>query len=385
MLNGLVICGVILAGSAAQMTIQELETKLRDGCDEILAGFKRSPEAFPQLAAKCDALLPFAEDLLKRTAAEVSRRVPGIAAMVAERSGARRVAVFRKAPVVLYGKATEEQVIALWKGQLGASIAAASGLMHYDQAIVKEWMMAWVEGKSDRRAFFRAEQVRDCLMETRKLCALLSTPREIVRVDKGKALFEDAFSGDLSNWHTFGEGTIEVGDGQLHAKGAGITIWCRHEFPNALVSLDYKPAASAGAGAGALFAFPGTPVKGKDYSASSGPMVNYNYGIVTYHCSLYRGQTGRTNLRRTGSGLRMLSTVMPDPCAQLGRTYRLEFLKRDATMQVYVDGKLVHSYVDAGVYGSPPAKGRFGVRHFSAQELESFYDNFSACSLRDVK
>ena len=266
--------------------------------------------------------------------------------------------------------------------RLQRGVAAASSLMKYDPPTVKEWMMAWVEGKKDRRSFFRAEQVRDCLKEARKLAKLLAAPRDVVRIGRGKALFEDGFSGGLSDWHTFGGGTVGTKGGRLHAKGAGITMWCRKEFGNALVCFDYSPAASAGRGAGALFAYPGTPNAGKDYSASAGPMINYNYGIVTYHCSLYRGRTGRTNLRRTGSGLKMLSTVSPDPCAQLGRTYRVEFLKRDETAQVYVDGKLIHAYVDAGVYGPPPSRGRFGIRHFSAQELEAYYDNFQVFALR---
>ena len=96
------------------------------------------------------------------------------------------------------------------------------------------------------------------------------------------------------------------------------------------------------------------------------------------HCSLFRGSTGRTNLRRTGQGLKMLSTVAPDACAELKRTYRVEIVKYDVSVQVHVDGRLVHAYVDAGTYGPPLRRGRFGLRHCAGGKLEAFYARFVA-------
>jgi hypothetical protein len=88
-----------------------------------------------------------------------------------------------------------------------------------------------------------------------------------------------------------------------------------------------------------------------------------------------------SNLRRTGHGLKMLSTVRPDPCARPGRTYRVAILSYRETHEVYVDGTLVHAYVDAGCYGAPLAKGRFGIRHFSGEPLECVYGKFRAEAL----
>ena len=131
-----------------------------------------------------------------------------------------------------------------------------------------------------------------------------------------------------------------------------------------------------------LFAYPGRPCPGQDYAISAGPMGHYNFGIETYHCSLFRGLTGRTNVRRTGKGLRMLSTVLPDPCATPGRTHRVEFLKSGPSFQVHVDGRLVHAYVDAGSHGAALTTGRFGVRHFSGDRLRAEYARFKVHELR---
>ncbi len=171
-------------------------------------------------------------------------------------------------------------------------------------------------------------------------------------------------------------GLLGVMEGMLRMEGEACTVWCRIEAGDALVSFDFRPVSLQGKAAGSLFAFPASPLPGKDFSVSAGPMPDYNYGVATYHCSLCRGDTGMTNLRRTGRGLRMLSSVRPDPCRELGRTYRVEILKYGPTIQVFVDGRLFHSYYDAGAYGPPLSRGRFGIRHFAGGVMVSMVDDF---------
>ena len=77
----------------------------------------------------------------------------------------------------------------------------------------------------------------------------------------------------------------------------------------------------------------------------------------------------------------MLSSVRPDPCATLERTYRVQILSYRETHQVYVGGALVHAYVDAGCYAPPLPRGHFGIRHFSGKPLECVYGKFRAEAL----
>ena len=106
----------------------------------------------------------------------------------------------------------------------------------------------------------------------------------------------------------------------------------------------------------------------------------YNWGIVTYHVSVHRGESGVTNLRRTGAGLKMLGSASPDPCTAVDRPYRLEILKIGESYQFFVDGRLIHAYVDAEVYGPRPIEGHFGIRMFPGRAspgMETFYDQVS--------
>jgi hypothetical protein len=51
----------------------------------------------------------------------------------------------------------------------------------------------------------------------------------------------------------------------------------------------------------------------------------------------------------------------------------VEILKQESTIQVFVDGQLIHAYVDIGSLGKPLKRGRFGVRHFGGGDLEAVY------------
>jgi hypothetical protein len=377
MLPACILAGALSAAEST-MDLEKTTTELA-GKFGALATDPLKPEDIRSL---CESLLPKTRALAESYREELAKSNPELTDFMASRLE-NPTTKFEKAPVVLYGGATEAQVLDCWRTQLRHCVEAIAGLAGEEKSAVGDWMY-WDDYAGARkvaRPFFRARALCDATKEAQKLVELLTLPREITKIAAGEALFSDSFKTDLSAWQTFGGGEVEIKDGRLHVKGKGVTVWCAKDFENAVVSFEYNPVATAGKGAGALFAFPGSPAAGKTYEASSGSMDNYNVGIHTYHVSLFRG-TGNSNLRRTGSGLRMLSLIRPDPCGEAGKRYRVEILRYAQTVQVHVDGKLCHSYVDAGCYGPCLKSGRFGVRHFSAAELESFYGDFKVCGLK---
>ncbi|MBA3708501.1 MAG: DUF1961 family protein [Planctomycetes bacterium] len=281
----------------------------------------------------------------------------------------------RVEPLVLFGGTAEDQVLSCWRTQLRAQARAVRGIVDRDRATTGQWLY-WGDLEGPRIAaepFLRCEQLRDCGREARSLVRLLTSPRRVRPVRPGEMRFQDTFEGGLGAWSIHGGGDVDIVDRRLRIAAEGVSVWCGHPFTDAVIAFDYTPLSAENPSAGALFAFPGTPVPGQDYAISGGPMERYNTGIDTYHCSLFRGGTGRTNLRRTGPGLKMLSTVTPDACAELGRTYRVELLKLGSMVQVLVDGRLIHAYVDVGTYGPVLTGGRFGIRHFSGGRLDARY------------
>ncbi|MBI3830127.1 MAG: hypothetical protein HY291_11455 [Planctomycetes bacterium] len=328
---------------------------------------------WPAVRAACDELLPQVRALTEEAAREVAGRLPDWAERIRERTAEPASIEEAEAPVVLYGGAQEGDVAGAWVAQFQDQVRAAAAFVRNDRPVWSDWMMGWTEGHADRLAFFRAEHLRDCLKEIRKLAALLSAPRRVERVARRARVFADEPGAGLACWRCFGPGHFAREGASLRMDGAGNTAWCAHDFEGGVVAFEFQPLLLEGPGAGALFAFPAVPLKGQGYAVSAGEMTQYNYGLDTYHVSLCRGDSGMTNLRRTCRGLRMLSTVKPDPCRELGRTYRVEMLQHGRSAQVFVDGRLTHAYVDGGTYGAPRVHGRFGIRHFSAARMAARY------------
>jgi hypothetical protein len=346
---------------------------------ELAAG---EAQPLPAIAQLCEAALPPARELAEFHRRVFSKSSPELKEWLALRPEFP-LADVSQIQVVLYGTATLDDVTMRWREQLRAHGRALDALVRR-QPYENEWLY-WQDREGARRTaepFFRMQQVRDCLAEVRKLAALLEPGRATLQAGVGGSLFRDDFKGALTAWKTYGGGEAVPSGGKLKLAGAGNTLWLEKDFGDAIIAFNYTPLKSGGDGAGALFAYPGTPMPGRTYEASAGNMNNYNLGINTYHVSLFRGNSGKTNIRRTGLGLKMCSTVTPDACSELGRRYRVEIVKRAETIQVHVDGQLIHHYVDIGAYGPVPMKGRFGIRHFSAQALESEYELFE---IRGVK
>ncbi len=300
----------------------------------------------------------------------------------------------REAVIALYGETTIDEVLNSWRNQMRVNLEQVLILLKGNPEEIRQHQWVWYEDlKIPKREFFCSVQLRDCMKEARKVAALLTAPQQVIQVERGGILFQERFDSDLSNWELFGEADAGVRDGRLRVSGAPFTMWTRggDDAGDRLVGLDLTPGEERG---GVILAFPGSPKGDLDYSVSAGrgaptrhlppghkdPMEPYNWGIHTYHVSVHRG---RTHLRRTGEGLKMLNIGYADPCSEKHRRYRVEILQVLDSIQVIVDGRLVHHYVDAGVYGPPLTHGRFGIKQFG--RITAWYDNIEVCSLSRSK
>jgi len=341
--------------------------------------------------SKYEALLTDITRAVKSAGEKLQNRHPELSERVERETKGFPVRQFTRAPVVLFNNVTEDDIRNSWRNQLQANLEQIQVLLRNvpNEVIRHQWV--WYEDyRKDRRDFFLTVQIRDCLKEANKLGKLLIFEPRITRVAGDASLFKETFSDDLSRWEKYGEGNSLIENNKLFMRGSPLMVWTTGKpfNGNCMVVLEYTPVRGRG---GAIFAFPGSPINGINYSVSAGrtaprfhipsghrdPMEPYNHGIQTYHVSVHRG---RTHLRRTGSGLKMLNVLPNDPCAVPRRNYRIEIIKFEETLQFLVDGKLIHSYVDAGVYGPPLIRGQFGIKQFG--NVRAFFDNVRIQLLR---
>ncbi len=346
---------------------------------ELVARCSRDTPQWGDVAVESRRLSVLCDALVQVEGVRACNEHPEFADLIAKRSGQINVRPPAQPSMVLYAHATPVDIREAWVRQLRDVLCAVHGLLSADPPTVKEWMMAWVEAKPGVDGFFRLEHARDYLIEAEKLAALLASEAKTVHIGQGRVIFSDDFSRDSDHWQRFGPGNLKIGQGRLWLRGSGTSVVCDQVFPNAIIAFDFTPIATGAGttgGSGSLFAFSAAPLSDRGFTASAGPMADYNYGIDTYHVSLFRGATGCSNLRRTGRGLRKLSHVEPDPCAQLGRTYHVELVKSGSSVQVFVDGRLIHAYVDVGAFGVVRDHGCFGIRTFAGDEMELAITNF---------
>lgn len=367
------------------MLIERLETVISEQGRALSASLLSADGMhLPDAKLRADGLLEAARELTRLQHAAAEAAVSELPEYTRGNHDDFETTEFTTAPVLLYGIAQEEDVLARWREQLSANARGLAGILNAESEYQKEWLY-WYDFDGTRKAafpFFRAEQIRDCLKEIKKLLVLLSLPRKAIKVEPAQTLALDDFSRGMGEWKRCGSGEISVDGGKMNISGEGVAAWWERDFSDGVLRFEFQPVDAENGAAGALFAFPASPRPGKGYDASAGAMSNYNLGIDTYHVSLFRGSTKRSNLRRAGRGLKMLSSVQPDPCGELRRTYRVEIVKYGPSVQVFVDLRLIHAYVDAGCYGPMPASGRFGIRHFAGGRLDAYYSNFAAASLR---
>jgi len=86
--------------------------------------------------------------------------------------------------------------------------------------------------------------------------------------------------------------------------------------------------------------------------------------VHAYHYSMHRGHTGICNGRKVGTGLHLIGSRTPDPARKTGRACRVAIGKWGRSVFLLVNGKLLHSYYDAGTFGPPLEGGSAGMRHW---------------------
>jgi hypothetical protein len=232
----------------------------------------------------------------------------------------------------------------------------------------------------------RATALIEALGEIEKVSLLLSAPLETTRVMESDILFTPGTSGNMDNWAPHGDFELTPRpDGfrftNTEREWHDAMMWTQQTFDgNHSYRTGFTPHTGPG---GVIFAICGTPKPGKDLSFSARePMEPYNTGIDAYHVSVYREGTGMTNLRRPGSGLKMLATQNPDPCDAAERTYEIRMLRFGRSRLFLVDDVLIHHYVDAGIYGPCLEEGHIGIRHW--RNTEASYTDFTVSRLENT-
>lgn len=213
----------------------------------------------------------------------------------------------------------------------------------------------------------------------------------------GNVLFTESFN-NLENWYHEGPGRISIEEpGTMRLElygskqgGAGCHAFCRRDFPDRIaVEYDMKVLTSDGL----IIAFIGMAgLNGEDLITGGLPprtgvfadYVGQDARLRSYHVSLSRynsrgEHTGVSNWRRN-PGLHLMSQG-PDLCKEIRRWYRIRIVKDGRHLQLYVNGKLAHEFVDPDELPIPlPTNGKFGFRIIGSN-IQAVIRNFRVTAL----
>jgi hypothetical protein len=285
-------------------------------------------------------------------------------------------------PLVLYASATGEEVKELWAQQLHLRVNAVHAVMTDGPESCEQWNQVIGVGWRHRRDLTkRTLPIAEALREAHKNALMLQRPAQVVKLKKERLLFEDRLAQDKNNWHLYGPSWISYSNRGIRRRNKAVRhadtmMWTKKEYEgNFLVEFTFVPHNEGTPGA--LFAICGRPVvDGTDLSVSCGETMDvYNFGVHAYHFSIHRSQTGITNGRKVGNGLKLICSRSPDPSAETGRAYQVTIGKWENVVFFLVDNKLIHNYCDAGTFGPVLESGSVGMRHWGG--LDASYSDFT--------
>jgi len=211
---------------------------------------------------------------------------------------------------------------------------------------------------------------------------------------RGDLLYENDFSGDVSDWILEGPGRVEIRNGWLYmeskkpTENGHIVLWNKRDFPDSfLAEWEFSPAYEEGL---CIVFFAAKGRQGEDLfdpalPPRDGTFRQYIKGAINaYHISYFRNirqPTGQCNLRKN-FGFYLVS-IGKDPILPRGGLgpYRLTLFKRGAHIQFGIDGRLIIDFVDDGqTYGPVLGGGKIGLRQMAP--TKAYYDNFRVYAVR---
>ena len=221
------------------------------------------------------------------------------------------------------------------------------------------------------------------------LVAGCSTPQR-----GGQVLFQTDCSdiSDLTRtWHGEGLGRIALENGRLALQednGDGVVLWLRQDIPSDM-QLQFDLSFNNNRGIGVFFiAAKGT--EGEDILADQ-PERDGKYNLYTkgrincYGFSLHRffpdGRSNPGSNIRKNSGFYLVNHAESDPVPEANQTYRIKIEKEGGHLRLWVDGSLVHDWIDDGAHGEVLVDGKIGFRIRGHQSCIMYLDNIVVTSL----
>jgi len=205
-------------------------------------------------------------------------------------------------------------------------------------------------------------------------------------------LYADDFA-DFNNWHHEGIGDItRAPDGgmRLHCLGSkqggrGCMAFFRPTLPDQ-IAVEYDLTVRSHGGLVINYiAIRG--LNGEDLIADrdrleprTGIMANYfarKWGLQSYHLSFSRfddaGRHTETSNWRRNPGSLLVGHGL-DPCTELHRRYHIRITKDEGHLQLFVDGRFAHAFIDRDSSRYPiPDTGKFGFRLIGADVMADIF------------
>ncbi len=187
------------------------------------------------------------------------------------------------------------------------------------------------------------------------------TPKEPLKVNVGKVVFDDGFDSNLDNWQVerWEEGDavkVHIKDGQMQVDTKsmkhGTMVWCKKELPDDFrFEFDFTPLSDDGFFL-IFFCYKGNDGKSvlekPHWGNQKYPSLfkKYTKGHSRgYHISYRRGNVADCNFRKN-PGQRLMKKSVLDAKLTKGKKVHVALTKKNGRSVLTVDGKLFMDYLD---------------------------------------
>ncbi len=222
---------------------------------------------------------------------------------------------------------------------------------------------------------------------------------------KSEILYSEDFSDGLENWMTEGKVKAKIIAGKLHFESLDDVIenpkgniwWKVNVQSPYILEFDYKSVTNHGL---SMIFWNAEALNGDDVFSwkRTGKYEEYiSDRLRAYHLSFHRFGSNLSNVRKA-PGFHLISSVSDPIEMNDTTTHRITIASIENRQRVFVDGNLIHDFVDTGQpcisttswlhnlpcagTGKITSRGAIGIRH--TQKQIAIYDNFVVYRLSAV-